>query len=144
MNEIVETTWMGHMAFEAKIDGYSIKMDTTPDHGGTNFGPRPKPMVLSSLAGCTGMDVVSILKKKRVEFTSFRIKINGEMTETHPKYYNKIHITYEFTGNNFEGDNEIYAKIKRAVELSSENYCGVNAMLKNSSEISWDILLKNS
>ncbi len=144
MNEIVETTWMGHMAFEATIDGYSIKMDATPDHGGTNFGPRPKPMVLSSLAGCTGMDVVSILKKKRVEFTGFRIKINGEMTETHPKYYNKIRITYEFAGDNFEGNNEIYAKIKRAVELSSENYCGVNAMLKNSSEISWEILLKNS
>ncbi len=144
MSETVETRWMGQMSFEAKIDGYPIKMDASPEFGGRNYGPRPKPMVLSSLAGCTGMDVVSILKKKRVEFTDFRVVIDGELTTTHPKYYSKIHIIFEFTGDNFEGNDEIYSKVKRAVELSSENYCGVSAMLKNSSEISWEITLKNS
>ena len=144
MSEIVETRWMGQMSFEAKIDGYPIKMDASPDFGGSNFGPRPKPMVLSSLAGCTGMDVVSILKKKRVEFTDLRIVIDGEMTDTHPKYYRKIHIVFEFTGDNFDGNEEIHSKVKRAVELSSENYCGVSAMLKNPSEITWEIRLKNS
>ncbi|MFH1161491.1 MAG: OsmC family protein [bacterium] len=76
MIEVVETRWMGHLAFEANIDGFHVKMDTSPQHGGTGFGPRPKPMVLSSLAGCTGMDVVSILTKKRVEFAGLKIIIN--------------------------------------------------------------------
>ena len=144
MSDLIETRWMGQMSFEAKIDGYSIKMDASPDFGGTNFGPRPKPMVLSSLAGCTGMDVASILKKKRVEFTGFRVVIDGELTDSHPKYYSKIHIIFEFAGDNFEGNEEVYSKVKRAVELSSENYCGVSAMLKKSSEITWEIRLKNS
>jgi len=144
MNEIVETRWMGHMAFETNIDGHSILMDATPEHGGNDSGTRPKPMVLSSLAGCTGMDIISILNKKRVEIKDFRIKINGELTETHPKYYHKINILFEFSGDNFDGNDEVFAKIKRAVELSSEKYCGVSAMLRNPSEITWEIRLKNS
>lgn len=131
------------MKFEAEVDGFPINMDASPEHGGSNFGSRPKPMVLSSLAGCTGMDVVSILSKKRVTFGDFRILIHAEMTETHPKYYHKIHLIYQFTGENFEGNQELHEKIKRSVELSSDNYCGVSAMLRKSCDISWEIQLKN-
>jgi len=143
MQEFVETRWMGQMTFEAAIDGYPIRMDSSPEHGGSNFGPRPKPMVLSSLAGCTGMDVVSILTKKRITFQDFKIQIHAEMTETHPKYYHKIHLVYHFTGENFEGNTELYEKIKRSIELSSDNYCGVSAMLRKSCDITWEIQLKN-
>lgn len=144
MQEFVETRWMGKMAFEAELDGFSVKMDASPEFGGNNYGPKPKPLILPSLAGCTGMDVVSILTKKRVSFSDFKILINAEMTETHPKYYSKIHLIYQFTGENFEGNDEVYEKIKRAVELSSDNYCGVTAMLRKSSDISWEIQLQNS
>ena len=144
MTEFVETRWMGQMAFEAVIDGIPVKMDASPEHGGRNFGPRPKPMILSSLAGCTGMDVASILAKKRITFSDFRILINAEMTETHPKYYHKIHLIYQFTGENFKGNEELYERIKRSVELSCDNYCAVNAMLRKTCDISWEIRLKNS
>lgn len=143
MHEFVETRWMGQMVFEAEVDGFLVRMDASPEFGGTKSGPRPKPLILPSLAGCTGMDVVSILSKKRVTYNDFRIIVNAEMTETHPKYYNKIHLIYLFTGENFEGDTELYDKIKRAVELSSDNYCGVTAMLRKSCDISWEIQLKN-
>jgi putative redox protein len=144
MNESVETRWMGQMAFEATIDDLPVRMDASPDHGGSGFGPRPKPMILTSLAGCTGMDVVSILTKKRLAFEEFRIQINAEMTDTHPKYYHKIHLIYLFSGENFEGNEAVIDKIKRAIELSTENYCGVNAMLRKSCDISWEIQLINS
>ncbi len=143
MQEFVETRWMGQMTFEAAIDGYPVKMDASPEHGGSNFGPRPKPIILSSLAGCTGMDIVSILTKKRITFHDFRILIHAEMTETHPKYYHKIHLVYHFTGENFEGNMELFEKIKRSIELSSDNYCGVSAMLRKSCDITWEIQLKN-
>lgn len=144
MNETVETRWMGQMTFEANVDGFPVRMDASPDHGGTGFGPRPKPTILSALAGCTGMDVVSILSKKRVAFQDFRILIEAEMTETHPKYYHKIHLIYQFTGEHFVGDEGLLDKIKRAIELSSENYCGVSAMLRKACSITWEIQLKNS
>jgi len=144
MQEFVETRWMGNMAFEAEIDGFAVKMDASPEFGGTNYGPKPKRLIIPSLAGCTGMDIVSILHKKRVIFSDFRILINAEMTETHPKYYSKIHLIFQFTGENFIGNDEVHEKIKRSIELSSDVYCGVTAMLKKSSDITWEIQLKNS
>lgn len=144
MNEVVVTEWKGNMTFEAVIDGISVKMDADPQFGGIGFGARPKPMVLSSLAGCTGMDVISILTKKQVPVTHFQIHVNGELTETHPKYYKSIHVIFEVTGPGFEGDQSVFDKVQRAVKLSTENYCGVNAMLKNSCTITNEIILKNS
>ena len=143
MNETVITNWVGGMAFESRIDDFTVTMDTDPQYGGTHHGPRPKPLVLSSLAGCTGMDVVSILIKKKVSLNAFRISINAEVTETHPKYYNKIHLIFEVTGEGFEGNQEIYAKVQRAVELSRDSYCGVNAMLSYAAEITHEIRLVN-
>lgn len=143
MSEIVETHWMGDMAFESQIDQFTINLDASPEHGGLNHGPRPKPLLLSSLAGCTGMDIVSIVRKKRVDLKKFDIRIEAEMTDTHPKYYHKIHLIFTFYGKDFEGNDALLSKITRAVELSSENYCGVSAMLKKSSEITYEIRIRN-
>jgi|WetSurMetagenome_2_1015567.scaffolds.fasta_scaffold75188_2 putative redox protein len=143
MNETVITNWVGGMAFESRIDDFTVTMDTDPQYGGTHFGPRPKPLVLSSLAGCTGMDMVSILMKKRVVIKAFRISINAEVLETHPKYYNKIHLIFEVTGEGFEGNQDIYEKVQRAAELSRDSYCGVNAMLRHAAEITHEIRLVN-
>jgi putative redox protein len=141
MIESVETRWMGDMAFESQIDGFPVKMDADQQFGGTGFGFRPKPLVLSSLAGCTGMDIVSILQKKKVNFRSFNIAISAEVTETHPKYYKKIHMIFEITGEYFSGNQDILEKVERAVRLSAESYCGVSTMLKNTCEISREIRL---
>jgi putative redox protein len=143
MIETVVTSHTGNVAFESIIDGYSVKMDADPLFGGTGYGPRPKPLVLSALAGCTGIDVAAIMRKKQVPFKSFRIITTGETTENHPKYYYKIHIVFEVTGPGFEGDQATYDKVLRAVMLSTETYCGVNAMLKQTVDITNEIRLLN-
>lgn len=143
MNEIIETTWKGNMAFEATIDGFSVKMDAHKNFGGTEFGPRPKPYVLSALAGCTAMDVISILNKKKIVPAEFRLFVDGNLTDEHPKIYKTIVVTYEFRGENWKDDPAILAAVTRAVQLSTDNYCGVNAMLKGSCDISHEIRILN-
>jgi len=143
MKEIVFTTWLGNMAFETSIDGCGIKMATDPKAGGNGLGPRPKPLDLSALAGCTGMDVISILQKKKVIPTSFRVLIEGDLTEEHPKIYKDINIIFEITGPGYKDNQDIYLAVQRAVELSSDKYCGVSAMLKGTCTIMHEILLLN-
>jgi putative redox protein len=111
---------------------------------GHKMVPRPKPVVLSALAACTGMDVVSILGKKQVKFTAFRISVSGEVTEEFPKYYHKIHLVYLVTGPGFKDNEEIRIKVNRSVRLSRDHYCAVSAMLKNSCEITDEIILLDS
>ena len=144
MNEIIHTDWIGNMAFDSKIDDYQIHFDAGEQFGGTQNGPRPKPVVLSALAACTGMDVVSILGKKQVKFTAFRINVSGEVTEEFPKYYQKIHLVYLITGPGFKDNEEIRIKVNRSVRLSRDHYCAVSAMLQNSCEITDEIILQDS
>lgn len=132
--ETYTTKHAGGMAFETAIDGHTIKVDADPKFGGDNLGAKPKPLVLNALTGCTGMDVVSLLKKMRVEFTDLEIKIDAELTEEHPKYYNKIHLTYAIKAN--ESDR---AKVEKAVNYSQERYCGVSFMLSKAAELTYSI-----
>jgi len=134
MKDAINVKWTGDMAFEALVDEHRIVMDARPEVGGKNSGPRPKPLLMVSLAGCTGMDVISILRKMKVEVTGFYMRVIGELTEDHPKRYTAIKLIYEFSGINLPVD-----KLKRAVELSQEKYCGVSATLKDSCEISYEI-----
>jgi putative redox protein len=144
MNEIVHTDWVGSMSFESDIDGYKLQFDAEEKFGGTGYGPRPKPVVLSALAACTGMDVVSILAKKQLKFDSFRISADGEVSDQFPKYYKKIKLTYSLTGPGFKNNEEVMVKVNRAVRLSRDNYCAVSAMLKDSCEITDEIILLDS
>ena len=143
-NEIIHTDWVGKMAFDSEINGHRIQFDAEEQFGGTQYGPRPKPVVLSALAACTGMDVVSILGKKQVKFTAFRISASGEVSENFPKYYQKIHLVYSVSGPGFKDNEEIGIKVNRAVRLSRDTYCAVSAMLKNSCEITDEIILLDS
>lgn len=143
MKEIVNTTWLGNMAFESNIDGFSIKIDADKAVGGSGLGPRPKPLVLSSLAGCTGMDVISILQKKKISPASFRVLIESELTSEHPKIYKEIHIVFEVTGPGYDTNPDILTAVQRAVELSADKYCGVSAMLKGVCSIVHEIRLLN-
>jgi putative redox protein len=130
----VTTAWLDNMAFECEVNGHKIVIDAEEVVGGTNRGPRPKNLMLAALGGCTGMDVVSILKKMRVEIKKCVVLVEGELTEEYPIYFHKIHTTYEFTGTNLPLD-----KLQKAVSLSEERYCGVSAVYKKAATMTSEI-----
>jgi putative redox protein len=126
---------MSGMAFKTELDGHELIFDADEKVGGKDLGPKPKPMLLVSLAGCTGMDVVSLLKKMRVDYDDLKIEVTGELTEEHPKYYYKIMVAYHIWGNNIDK-----AKVEKAVNLSQERYCGVSYMLAKSSDLKYKVI----
>jgi len=132
--ESVTNEWLSNMAFETDINGHKIVIDATPEVGGKNLGPTPKPLMLASLGGCTAMDVISILSKMRVAVEKFNVTVEGDLTEEFPKQYYKIHVIYEFTGKNLPID-----KLRKAVSLSEERYCGVSAVYKKAVELTSEI-----
>ena len=83
------------MAFETELYGHKLTIDADKSNGGQDLGPRPKALMLVALAGCTGMDVASMMAKMRVELVDLNIKVEGEVTEEHPKQFTSMHITYE-------------------------------------------------
>jgi putative redox protein len=123
-NEI-KLQWLGDEKFDALQNGKVIRIDGGGDEI-TSTGVRPKALILTSLAGCTAIDIVDLLKKMRVEFSDFNIKVTGELTEEHPKIYHTIHLTYHIRLAN----NDDKSKMEKAVNLSQEKYCGVSAMVK--------------
>jgi len=128
-------TWKEGMAFESEVSGHKILMDADESVGGEDKGPRPKPLLLASLAGCSGMDVVSILKKMQQPHTYFNIDVEAELTEEHPKHYSSIKVIYEFK----KSDNLDEKKVEKAVNLSQERYCGVSALLKKAITVDYEI-----
>ena len=136
MSAKVELKWTEDMSFEADVNGHKIIIDADDKVGGKDRGPRPKPMMLLALGGCTGMDVVSILKKMRVELEGFNVDVEATMTDEHPKYYDHFTITYTFKGKDLP-----MAKLEKAVNLSQERYCGVSEMLRKSSTIDHKIIV---
>ncbi len=111
---------------------HSLVIDGPADSGGLDSATRPGELVLMALASCTGIDVVSILKKMKVEFDSFEIGVEAEVAENHPKIYTKINIEYRIRGKNIPAD-----KLERAIKLSQETYCSVTNQLRPSAEISY-------
>ena len=127
----VTTTWKNKMLLESDNPlGKNLLMESGHDFGGSNQGLSPKALMLSSLGGCTGLDVLSLLKKIRVEIEDFKVIVNGELTEEHPKYYDKVSIDYYFTGTDLNEE-----KIKKVVSLSEERYCGVIKMFRAFAEV---------
>lgn len=130
--------WQDGMAFEAHLDGFNFTIDAAEAVGGRNLGPKPKGLTLVSLAGCTAMDVISILKKMKVAVDHFEVGTEGKLTQDHPKKFTDIVIKYKFKGTDLPLE-----KIKRAIELSMENYCGVSATLKPVVNISREIYIND-
>jgi putative redox protein len=135
MNHEITFEYTDGMAFKGEVNGHEIVIDADAGFGGNDQGPRPKPLILVSLIGCTSMDVVSLLKKMRVDFTDLKVSADGELTEEHPKYYHKIKLTYDIWGKDLDR-----AKVEKSVKYSQEKYCGVTAMLEKSSKISYEII----
>jgi putative redox protein len=107
-----------------------VTMDGGPDTGGSNAGSTPKELLLFALGGCTAMDVIPIMKKKRIPFTDFEINISGNTVETDPKIFSDLHLEYVVYGENINP-----ADVERAIELSRTKYCSVSAMLSKSVKI---------
>jgi putative redox protein len=128
------TDWTSGIAFESQVDGFTVSMDSADE--GTSKGPSPKKLMLLSLLGCTGMDVVSLMQKMRVPFDHFRIESVAPLTEEHPKVFKSVHLTYIVTGQNIKRE-----KVEKAINLSQERYCGVSIMLKKHSPVTWDLEL---
>lgn len=119
------------ITFVGKTDSnHWITMDGPENFFGSNAGIRPKELILLSLAGCTGSDVVAILQKKRVKLDNLEINITAEQQETHPQVYTKINIEFLFYGKNIAEKD-----VERAIELSQNTYCSVTSMLQKSVEI---------
>ncbi|OHD15599.1 MAG: osmotically inducible protein C [Spirochaetes bacterium GWB1_59_5] len=134
MHEI-SCAWKGELAFTAEVNGHQILLDADEAFGGKDEGARPKPLILASLAGCSGMDVVSILKKMREPVSWFNMRVRGELAEEHPKMYTAIKIIYEFKATDGLKDENV----RKAVDLSQERYCGVSALLKKAIPVDYEI-----
>jgi len=130
-----EVVWKGGMAFTGTSDGgYLIPLDAKKAAGGHELGFRPLQLFAVGLAGCTAMDVISILQKKRQEVTEFSVSTEVERAEEHPRVFTKIVLNYNVTGKNLELE-----AVERAVELSEKKYCGAMAMLRETAEITHNI-----
>jgi len=138
MSTVVSVKWIENMAFEANVNEHKIILDADESVGGQNLGPRPKPLTLAGLGGCTGMDVVALLKKMKVDVDAFEIRIHADLTEEHPRIYHTIILYYVFWGKDLPMD-----KLEKAVSLSQEKYCGVSAMFGKASKISYKIVIED-
>jgi putative redox protein len=120
-----KVTWHGGLHFTGNADsGHEVIIDGSPSVGGSDKGSRPLELMLMSLAGCTGMDVISILRKKRQDVTDFEVKAHAEQADTHPHVYTAVTVEYIVTGHNIDPK-----AVERAIELSENAYCPAQAML---------------
>lgn len=127
--------WVEGMAFMGEAgSGHAVMMDGAPEYGGRNIGIRPMEMLLIGLAGCTGFDVVQILKKGREAVTGCEVEVEAERAASDPKVFTKIHLAYRITGKGLS-----QAKADRAVTLSKEKYCSASIMLGATAEMSYSL-----
>jgi putative redox protein len=129
--------WRGGMAFEGTTgSGHTVNVDGPPDLGGEDSGPRPMELMLLSLASCSGVDVVHILRKGRHAVEDCTVEVSGERAEEPPKVFTRIHLHYRVSGKGLRE-----AVVRRAVELSAEKYCSASIMLGKAAEITHDFEL---
>ncbi|MGB5377505.1 OsmC family protein [Muriicola sp.] len=140
MTNHITTNWMGNMAFESNNPSdHKFIMDAGAEDGGEGKGFRPKALMLSSLAGCSGLDVASLIKKMKLEVDKFHIETIANLTEEHPKFYDKVKVEYHFYGSNLDEK-----KLQRAVDLSVEKYCGVMEMFRKFAKVTTQTIFHKS
>lgn len=132
-----KVTWKSGMSFAGVADsGFSIPLGTAAEHGGADDGLTPMELLLIGLGGCTAMDVISILEKKRQLVAGFEVRVHGERADDHPRVFNSITLEYVVTGHQISRE-----AVERAVELSESKYCSVNAMLSKTAIIATTITI---
>lgn len=130
----ISTSYTGGMRFEGGSGDARVVMDAREEAGGRGVAHSPKQMVLHGLAGCTGMDVAAILKRKKVSYDAFEIGVEAELTRVHPKVFKKIQLAFRFVA-----DPQDRPTIERAIVLSKGQFCGVSSMLSKTAEIGWEL-----
>jgi putative redox protein len=135
MTKEIQMNWLEDMVFQTELDGHRLVVDADESVGGKDRGPRPKGLLLVSLAGCTAMDVISILKKMREPVSWFNLKVSGDIAEEHPKKFTGFNVIYQFK----KSDDLNPHNVQKAVELSQNKYCGVSATLRDAHDVAWDI-----
>lgn len=134
----ITLNWTKDLTFDTLLDGHKVTIDKDLENGGNNEGPRPKALMLVALAGCSAMDVVPLFHKMRVRFDSLSIDVTAETTDTIPMVFTSFHMTYHI-----QGESNDATKMRKAIRLSQETYCGVGLMMKKIGPITYDILLNN-
>ena len=129
----IELNWKGENLFESNQGDGVVTIDN-PAEGIESIGVRPKALMLSSLAGCGALDIVSLLKKMRAEVDDFKVVVTAELTDEHPKIYKDVVVTYQFFGSDFKKD-----KIQKSVDLSVERYCGVMEMFRKFTDVTVNV-----
>ena len=137
MKETIKTRWLNDLSFEAEVDGHKLYIDTSLEHGGKNLGPRPKPLMMVALAGCTGMDVAAILQKMRENVEELSVEVEGDVSEEHPKRFTSMKVIYRVKGKGISLKN-----VEKAVNLSRTKYCGVSANYSKAFDISHEIIIE--
>jgi len=132
--QTITSKFTGGMAFETELNNHPIVIDLLQKDGGNNTGPQPKALMLVSLAGCTGVDVIMILTKMRVEYSDFSIVTEAWLTDTDPKIYHTVKLIYKI-----KVKKEDEAKVEKAIDLSQNKYCGVSAMFKSFAKLTIEI-----
>jgi putative redox protein len=131
----VRVAWQSGMAFEGTTpDGARVVMDARAEHGGAGGGPAPMETLLLALAGCTGMDVISILRKMRAPLGGLAIEVSAERAAEHPRVFTAIHLRYIATGDGLQAE-----QVNKAVTLSQEKYCSVSAMLRHAAPVTYEV-----
>lgn len=132
-----KVSWKGRMTFEGTSDsGFTVPLGTFPEVGGDNDGFRPLELFAVGLAGCTAMDVISILAKRRMDVKTFDVMVHAKRADEHPKVFTDIEIEYLLSGHDLNRE-----WIERAVELSETKYCPAQAMLEKAVQIRHKISL---
>lgn len=131
-------TWVQGMQFKAQNRGHETTFDVSNEQGGTDSAPTPKEVLLNAMSACSGIDVVSIAKKMRMELTSVRIDASAEKTKTIPSYFSSVHMKYFLEGADLDRE-----KVIRLVTLSMTKYCGVSYMVSKASPITFEIFLND-
>ncbi|NMB00149.1 MAG: OsmC family protein [Firmicutes bacterium] len=133
-----QVKWNGKMGFVG-VSGtnHAVVMDVSKENGGDGTAPSPMEMVLLGLAGCSGVDVAQIVKKKRLTVRDFQISVSGERADEHPRVFTKVDLTFVF-----EGENLTMKPLEDAVRLSLDKYCSVAGMVSKTAEINWKVEIK--
>ncbi|OFZ81922.1 MAG: hypothetical protein A2583_05750 [Bdellovibrionales bacterium RIFOXYD1_FULL_53_11] len=131
--------WKNGMVFEASMGPHKVLMDAPEASGGKASAATPKQLALAGLGGCTSMDVIYILRKMRVEVTSFALEAEASVTKDMPNVFDKVHLVYRL-----EGPSMAHEKALAAVEKSQTKYCGVSAMIAKTARITYDVLVNGT
>ena len=137
---VIKVKWVDGMRFVANDDkGHSIVMDVSKDHGGEGSGFGPMQLMLAAFGGCTGIDIVELLRKQRQQLETLEITVSGRRVKEPPRVYDKVHVDYVFKGKDLREK-----AVQRATSLSQDKYCSVGATLRTKADVTYNYVIQQT